>query len=391
MQLIDVPSAFAICGAGALVGAAMLRPALAHDAGSAEALRLCRNAYALIGLGMLLPLFLASPTPLWSQALTTLGVVGGMVMLCWALAALAAEPGSRTRMWLAIGLVAVFTLSALPLGTRGITLVCTLGLAVASAVPVYMGRRICLRPRDLHERLLGMAVWGMLASSWLRASYLLTGQGPYQEHLMYVPSAMVTPFTLMYGVLPVVFAMLVLNVIHSRLQASLHQRAMTDHLTGTLSRHALAESAGTLVRRMRRQDGAFLAVLMIDLDNFKQINDRHGHAGGDAVLRHVAQLLRAQLRADALLARYGGEEFVALSPVADLPVARRLAERLRLALEGAAWPTVLPGLERVTASLGLTLVASEESLEAALARADEALYRAKNAGRNQVQTGLAAA
>ena len=113
--------------------------------------------------------------------------------------------------------------------------------------------------------------------------------------------------------------------------------------------------------------------------------------GGDAVLRHVAQLLRDQLRGNALLARYGGEEFIALVPVQDLPVARRVAERLRQAVEGAMWTAVLPELGPVTASFGVTRLADDESLESALARADEALYRAKNAGRNQVQMGLSAA
>ena len=117
----------------------------------------------------------------------------------------------------------------------------------------------------------------------------------------------------------------------------------------------------------------------------------HGHAGGDAVLRHAAQVLQTQLRAEALLARYGGEEFVALAPVSDLPLARRVAERMRQGLEQTNWWDVLPGLVKVTASVGVTLLASDESLEHALARADEALYRAKTGGRNQVQVGLAAA
>jgi diguanylate cyclase (GGDEF)-like protein len=207
---------------------------------------------------------------------------------------------------------------------------------------------------------------------------------------MYVPPMMVTPFTLMYGVLPVVFAMLLHNVINARLLVRLHQRAMIDQLTGSLSRHALADGAATLIASARQGEDR-LAVIMVDLDLFKQINDRHGHAGGDAVLRHAAQVLQVHLRSDALLVRYGGEEFVALAPVSDLPAARRVAERMRQGLEQTSWSDVLPGLVTVTASLGVTLLASDESLEHALARADEALYRAKNGGRNQVQVGLAAA
>jgi diguanylate cyclase (GGDEF)-like protein len=121
------------------------------------------------------------------------------------------------------------------------------------------------------------------------------------------------------------------------------------------------------------------------------VNDRHGHAAGDAVLRRAAALLQAQLRPEALLVRYGGEEFLALVPVEDLPVARRVAERMREAIAQAAWNDVAPSLGRVTASVGVTLLGVDEPLDVALERADQAQYRAKNGGRNQVQVGLSAA
>jgi len=390
MLQLDVLSSFAICGAGALVGAAMLRPSLAHDAAGAEALRICRSGYTVIGVGLVQPVALEAPLPLWSQATMAFAAVGGVVMIGWALAALAGERTARNAMWFTLGAVFAIVLAALPAGTRGMTVVCTLGLAAGSSLTIWLGRRLLRRPRDMHERLIGVAIVVMMASSALRASYLLTWSGPYESHLMYVPPTMVTPFTLLYGVLPVVFATLLHNVINARLLARLHQRAMTDHLTGSLSRHALADGASTLIAHARQGDGR-LAVIMVDFDHFKQINDRHGHAGGDAVLRQAAQVLQAQLRGEALLARYGGEEFVVLAPVSDLPVARRVAERMRQALEETSWPDVQPGLNKVTASLGVTLLARDESLEHALARADEALYRAKNGGRNQVQVGLAAA
>ena len=390
MLQLDVLSSFAICGAGALVGAAMLRPSLTHDAAGAEALRICRSGYAVIGVGLVQPVALEAPLPLWSQATMAFGAVGGVVMIGWALAALAGERTARTAMWLTLAVVFAIVLAALPAGTPGMTAVCTLGLAAGSSLTTWLGRRLLWRPRDMHERLVGVAIVLMVTSSALRASYLLTWSGPYESHLMYAPPMMVTPFTLLYGVLPVVFAMLLHNVIDARLLARLRQQAMTDHLTGSLSRHALADGASTLIAHARQGDGR-LAVIMVDFDHFKQINDQHGHAGGDAVLRHAVQLLQVQLRGEALLARYGGEEFVALVPVSDLPVARRVAERMRQALEETTWPDVLPGLIKVTASMGVTLLARDESLEHALARADEALYRAKNGGRNQVQVGLAAA
>jgi len=390
MLQLDVLSSFAICGAGALVGAAMLRPSLTQDAASAEALRLCRGGYAVIGVGLLQPVALEAPLPLWSQATMAFGAIGGVLMIGWALAALAGERTVRTAMWFTLAAVFAVVLAALPAGTQGMNVVCTLGLAAGSSLTAWLGRRLLLRPRDMHERLIGVTIILMVLSSALRATYLLTWGGPFESHLMYVPPMMVTPFTLLYGVLPVVFAMLLHNVINARLLARLHKRATTDHLTGSLSRQALAEGAATLIAHAREGDGA-VAVIMVDFDHFKQINDQHGHAGGDSVLRHAVKVLQAQLRDEALLARYGGEEFVVLAPVSGLPVARRVAERMRRALEETGWPDVVPGLVKVTASLGVTLLASDESFEHALARADEALYRAKNSGRNQVQVGLAAA
>ena len=390
MQQLDVLSSLAICGAGALVGAAMLRPSLTQDAASAEALRTCRIGFALIGVGLLQTVAQEVPLPLWSQATGAFGAIGGLIMIGWALAALAGAHTPRSAMWFTLAAVMVMVLAALPAGTQGMNVVCALGLAAGSLLTAWLGRRLLWRPRDMHERLVGVTIVVMVLSSALRATYLLTWNGPFESHLMYVPSMMVTPFTLLYGVLPVVFAMLLHNVSNARMLARLHQRAMTDHLTGALSRHALAEGATTLIAHARKCDGG-LAVIMVDFDHYKQSNDQHGHAGGDSVLRHAVQVLQAQLRGEALLARYGGEEFVVLAPVSDLPVARRVAERMRRALEETTWPDVVPGLIKVTASLGVTLLARDEALEHALARADEALYRAKNGGRNQVQTGLSAA
>jgi diguanylate cyclase (GGDEF)-like protein len=390
MLQLDVLSSFAISGAGALVAAGMLRPALAHDEAGAEALGICRAGYALVGIGLVQPVALDLPLPLWSQAVMAFGSVSGVLMIGWALAALAGERTSRLAIGLALAAVAALVLAALPAGTRGITIACTLGLAAASLLTAWLGRRLVGRPRDVHERLIGAAVALMVISCTLRVSYLLTWDGPYESHLLHVPPMMVTPYVLMYGVLPVVFATLLFNVISARIQGRLLQRATTDQLTGAHSRHALAEGAATLISRTRRGGGQ-LAVIMLDIDHFKRINDQHGHAGGDTVLRHVAQVLQGQLRADALTVRYGGEEFVALTPVPDLPLARRVAERMREAIEAAPWPQWLPGLEGLTASVGVTLLDSDETLEQALSRADEALYRAKHGGRNQVQVGLAAA
>jgi diguanylate cyclase (GGDEF)-like protein len=390
MLQLDVLSSFAICGAGAALGLTLMRDAVAIDDGTLESLRLSRIAFALIGASLLQPLATGSPPPVWSQALMGFGTVAALIIIAWAAAALAGERLSRAPMWAGVVLAGVAVLAAWPLGTPGLVWFTAWGLAIGASLMAWMGRRFILRPRDLNERMLGLLYAGTLPTYWLRAIYTLTWDAPYPDHLLHMPGPLKTPYALMYGVLPILYALLLFNVIHARLQARLHLRAITDPLTGALSRHALAETASAKLAQQRRA-GQQPAVVIVDLDHFKQVNDRHGHAGGDIVLREVAQLLRAQLRPEALVVRYGGEEFVALVPVEDLPVARKVAERLREQIEATRWHDLVPGMQKLTASIGVTMLGADESLEHALARADEALYRAKNSGRNQVQVGLAAA
>jgi diguanylate cyclase (GGDEF)-like protein len=126
-----------------------------------------------------------------------------------------------------------------------------------------------------------------------------------------------------------------------------------------------------------------LALAMLDLDHFKQINDRFGHLVGDQVLVTVAQMLRERLRGTDLLARTGGEEFLAVLPDATPARAREVCERIRAHMEAHDWSGIAPGL-KVTVSIGL---ASSPPCEEAvlMARADAALYRAKAGGRNRIE------
>jgi diguanylate cyclase (GGDEF)-like protein len=128
-----------------------------------------------------------------------------------------------------------------------------------------------------------------------------------------------------------------------------------------------------------------VSLLMLDLDHFKRINDTYGHLGGDDVLKAFSVVVRSCLRKEDLLARYGGEEFVVLLPGASQTQASSLAERIR---EGVAARSFDANghLVRVTVSIGIASEGGDTlpSLEAMLGRADEALYRAKNEGRNRV-------
>lgn len=163
-------------------------------------------------------------------------------------------------------------------------------------------------------------------------------------------------------------------------------RHLADHdpLTGVLSRRASESRLADLVGRARSGEGE-LALLFVDIDRFKSINDRYGHAAGDAVLSAVARRFSAQLRSDDVLGRWGGEEFVALLPGAGEGVARQSGERIRRVVERE--PVMIDGIAiPVTVSIGIAVFdPAREDSRALLARADAALYRAKSNGRNRVE------
>ena len=174
----------------------------------------------------------------------------------------------------------------------------------------------------------------------------------------------------------------------ARLRDYFERLALRDPLTDLLNRRGWMAAAERMVRRAGRADMA-VAVLMVDLDHFKAINDRHGHDGGDAVLRQTAAVLQAAVRPTDLVGRLGGEEFAVLPAPARAveESAQQVAERLRAAV--AAAPYLLPGGGTcpVTASVGVAAGAvgpdAVETLTALLTRADAALYAAKAQGRNR--------
>jgi diguanylate cyclase (GGDEF)-like protein len=158
--------------------------------------------------------------------------------------------------------------------------------------------------------------------------------------------------------------------------------AMRDVLTGAYNRRHLLDVLRREMARAQRV-AAPLAVCMFDIDHFKRINDNWGHAAGDAVLRHFATLATAGLRAVDVFGRFGGEEFLLILPDTEARGAAVVAERIRAAVEQCAFPGV-PAGHQVTATIGVAGRAREESADALVARADLALYRGKDAGRNRV-------
>jgi len=170
-------------------------------------------------------------------------------------------------------------------------------------------------------------------------------------------------------------------------EQELSRRATYDDLTGLLNRASALERLHAVAQRPPRR-GVEIALVYGDIDRFKAINDRYGHAAGDEVLRAIAARFRAVVRHDDLVARIGGDELlVVLLGVTDLAGAVRVAEGLRAA---AATPlTAGPAAIHPTVSLGVALVGPGEPLEAALARADQAMYESKRAGGNRTTSSPA--
>lgn len=168
------------------------------------------------------------------------------------------------------------------------------------------------------------------------------------------------------------------------LSQELKLQASTDDLTGVANRRSLMQRLALEFERVQHLPGYTCALLAIDLDLFKQVNDRHGHAAGDAVLQHTAALMRRFTRQHDLVARSGGEEFCVLLPETGADEAAALAERLRAGLQAQPAPHLGRELP-VTLSAGVSLILpGDASTDAVLARADAAMYQAKAAGRNRV-------
>jgi diguanylate cyclase (GGDEF)-like protein len=165
--------------------------------------------------------------------------------------------------------------------------------------------------------------------------------------------------------------------------ARLERLSSVDPLTGTLNRRGLDEQ----FPEIEAPEEGFvepLAVVIVDLDHFKRINDTHGHAVGDEVLKTVAARLAGTLRGGDAVVRYGGEEFLLVLPGATLEQALRVAERARSAVEATP---IKAGESRitVTASFGVTQRRRGDNRQQIIERADEALYQAKSRGRNRVE------
>jgi diguanylate cyclase (GGDEF)-like protein len=180
-----------------------------------------------------------------------------------------------------------------------------------------------------------------------------------------------------YAVGTVMFCFMFTLMLAQRMLANLHEASSRDALTGLYNRRSMIEQLAHQWQRHRRTQ-APLAIMTIDLDHFKRINDTLGHTAGDSVLVHLTKLLQNHVRGEDIVGRVGGEEFMLLLPDTEPQHAISLAERLRVLVRAEALGT--------TISVGIALAHSvDKDPESMIARADAALFRAKEAGRNRIE------
>lgn len=157
--------------------------------------------------------------------------------------------------------------------------------------------------------------------------------------------------------------------------------AKTDHLTGMYNRRAFYEAAKYQLTKAE-ENKTLLSLVLMDIDHFKKINDIYGHDEGDRVLEAMATILSSMTREGDMVARYGGEEFILLLPGSSMEQSYQIAERTR---ERISKEVSVRNNQKITISLGVAEYVHEESIDTLIKRADEALYKAKGAGRNRTE------
>ena len=329
---------------------------------------------------------LHQPVPLPAEYLRALGNVFGVVAMTLHRGIrlfVGAPPSMRAC---ALALTIVLYASWLGLAPANAVLRVSVNSAVLTvivlgiAADLYRYGRKVVRRR--HSWLLSVPLVAAAAGFSMRGLRALWNPGSVTTEMI-ADSALNVGSAIAYIVIALTFHATLIGLVFGRLLADLHHRSRHDGLTGLLNRRAMEETLLSQVQRSRRTGEPF-TVLMLDLDHFKAINDRHGHAAGDRALKHTAAALKAELREIDALARFGGEEFLVLMPGATVEAARPVAERLRTALL-----TDAPRLDGAPLSLSASIGVAQwrepaEEPSRLLMRADAALYRAKMCGRDCV-------
>lgn len=383
MPAIDMLFSYVIGGFGAWAAALMMLVAVQGDHLHRGALSRCALGFALLGAGMVHG-GLADRDARWPILTLALAALVGTMVIYRALRQLVgARPTGRPWQVLEIAALCLALLLAWSAGPRAFALTFhLLCLAVALGI-TWTVRRALVAPRNAAEAAVAVTLMAYTCTWVVALEALIRHDGPEHRHLLYVEPPLLACYAVLYALLPLLLGALVLNLANARLHFRLRRHANTDGLTGLLTRRALLERADAwragVVARGRRA-----AVLLLDVDHFKPINDTHGHGRGDDVLRAVSGRLGQTLRAGTPLARWGGEEFLVLLDVSGQAEAGAAAERLRAAVGDTPFAFGESRLA-VTASIGVAEWSAGTDLVQAIAAADAALYSAKREGRDQAR------
>jgi diguanylate cyclase (GGDEF)-like protein len=235
------------------------------------------------------------------------------------------------------------------------------------------------------RRLAALVLAGHAAVLLLRAPLaFLTAAGPQAEGLAVLAGPLNAALVFEALVFTVSTAFLLLSTAKEQLEVEHRRAALEDPLTGLANRRGFFAGAKTLIE-YGHATGRPAALLVIDIDFFKVVNDTYGHKAGDRVLQCFSTLLRSEMRGGDLIARIGGEEFAVALPNTNVHEALQIAERIRVSTERLRVPVSGKAIA-VTVSIGVAASQGAETLDAALSSADAALYRSKRAGRNIVRS-----
>lgn len=339
-------------------------------------------------LGDLMALFYlhSSPAPASPPPAFVVAAVIAASACCWQ-GARAFE--GRAPLWLPVlGGPALWLLACLipgfieNVGYRVVLSSLLLALLVAmTAFEFWRGRQ-----EKLPSRWAIIALFASL-SAFFASRIALLGVAPYPFGALPAQSNWVAAFSLVLILHTIILAVLIVAMSRERLEREQKLKAQTDLLTGALNRHAFVAYGDRLVLR-HEMTGKPLCLLVFDLDQFKALNDRFGHAGGDAILLQFVAVARGNIRPGDLLFRLGGDEFCCLLPYTNVAQACEIAERVRVSVAAASMD-IAGDKVKVTASIG---VASAEAfgyaLELLLHEADMAVYAAKRQGRNKVVVAM---
>jgi diguanylate cyclase (GGDEF)-like protein len=280
--------------------------------------------------------------------------------------------GSATLGLIGLGL---WQFGGLSLAVPTVTVCIALSVLLFYAAVLIMKKAI--RPISFAVALFAFTLCVMAAMYCLRA---LTTVFAAQPTIGVINNSATQLGVLIVGALFIVSASIGFFVmVNERQRSIIEELSRRDVLTGVLVRRAFFDDARQVVAKH-----SSYAVLMMDIDHFKSINDRFGHAGGDRTLAHCARLLMNAVRIDDVLGRYGGEEFCALLPMCSLEHAEKIANTIVIQARGQNVALDTNQLAHYTLSIGVAIYEDKEELLATIARADAALYQAKNTGRDRV-------